>query len=62
MTRDDYVDGWFRKSEDLVNPVFTSEWDNIGFLSLSVNQNLGNSKRRIPPLWWMNHLSVRIVS
>jgi len=56
MTRDDYVDGWFRQSGDLVNPVFTSEWDNIGFLSLSVNQNLGNSKRRIPPLWWMNPL------
>jgi outer membrane protein OmpA-like peptidoglycan-associated protein len=56
MPRDDYVDGWFRQSGDIVNPVYTSEWDNIGFLSLSVNQNLGNSKRRIPPLWWMNPL------
>lgn len=55
-TRDDYVDGWFRQSGDLANPVFTSEWDNIGFLSLGVNVNLGNSKRRIPPLWWMNPL------
>jgi outer membrane protein OmpA-like peptidoglycan-associated protein len=55
-TRDDYVDGWFRQSGDLANPVFTSEWDNIGFLSLGVNVNLGNSRRRIPPLWWMNPL------
>ncbi|MDB5192170.1 MAG: hypothetical protein JWQ96_1733 [Segetibacter sp.] len=56
MTRDDYVDGWFRQSGDLVNPVFTPEWDNIGFLSLGMNFNLGNSARRIPPLWWMNPL------
>jgi outer membrane protein OmpA-like peptidoglycan-associated protein len=55
-TRDDYVDGWFRQSGDLANPVFTSEWDNIGFVSLGVNFNLGNSRRRIPPLWWMNPL------
>ncbi|MDQ6815771.1 MAG: OmpA family protein [Bacteroidota bacterium] len=56
ITRDDYLDGWFRQSGDLVNPVFTSENDNVGFFSVSVNQNLGNSKRRIPPLWWMNPL------
>lgn len=56
MTRDDYVDGWFRQSGDLVNPVFTSEWDNIGFFSAGVNYNMGNSKKRIPPLWWMNPL------
>jgi OOP family OmpA-OmpF porin len=55
-TRDDYVDGWFRQSGDLVNEVFTSEWDNIGFVSLGVNFNIGNSKKRIPPLWWMNPL------
>jgi len=56
QTRDDYVDGWFRQSGDLVNPVFTSEWDNIGFFSLGMNFNVGNSKKRIPPLWWMNPL------
>lgn len=54
--RDDYVDGAFRQSGDLVNPVFTSEWDNVGFLSFSVNQNLGSSNKRVPPLWWMNPL------
>ncbi len=54
--RDDYVDGWFRQSGDLVNPVFTSEWDNVGFVNISVNQNIGNSSKRIPPLWWMNPL------
>ncbi len=56
QTRDDYVDGWFRQSGDLVNPVFTAEWDNVGFFSVGVNQNLGNSSKRIPPLWWMNPL------
>lgn len=55
-TRDDYVDGWFRQSGDLVNEVFTSEWDNIGFVSAGMNFNLGNSQKRIPPLWWMNPL------
>lgn len=55
-TRDDYVDGWFRQSGDLVNPVYTSEWDNIGYVSMGVNFNVGNSKNRIPPLWWMNPL------
>jgi outer membrane protein OmpA-like peptidoglycan-associated protein len=55
-TRDDYVDGWFRQSGDLVNEVFTSEWDNVGFVSAGMNFNLGNSRRRIPPLWWMNPL------
>ena len=55
-TRDDYVDGWFRQSGDLVNPVYTSEWDNIGFVSMGVNVNVGNPKNRIPPLWWMNPL------
>lgn len=56
QTRDDYVDGWYRQSGDIANPVFTSEWDNVGFLNVSVNQNLGNSSKRIPPLWWMNPL------
>ena len=56
MSRDDYVDGWFRQSGDLANPVMTSEYDNIGFVSLGMNFNLGNSAKRIPPLWWMNPL------
>ncbi len=56
LPRDDYVDGWYRQSGDLANPVFTSEWDNIGFLSVGMNFNLGNSAKRIPPLWWMNPL------
>ncbi len=44
-TRDDYVDGWFRQSGDLVNEVFTSEWDNIGFVSLGINFNIGSAKK-----------------
>ena len=54
--RDDYVDGWAFQSGDPAYPVLTSEWDNVGFLNISVNQNIGNSAKRIPPLWWMNPL------
>lgn len=56
QTRDDYVDGWFRQSGDLRYPVFTSEWDNIAFGQLGANFNIGNSKKRTPPLWWLNPL------
>lgn len=56
QTRDDYVDGWYRQSGDLRYPVFTSEWDNIAFGQLGANFNLGNSKKRTPPLWWLNPL------
>ena len=56
QTRDDYVDGWFRQSGDLRYPVFTSEWDNIAFGQLGANFNVGNSKKKVPPLWWLNPL------
>ncbi len=56
QTRDDYVDGYFRQSGDLRFPVFTSEWDNVCFQTLGVNFNIGNSKKRVPPLWWLNPL------
>lgn len=56
QTRDDYVDGWFRQSGDLRYPVFTSEWDNVAFGGLGANFNIGNSKKRVPPLWWLNPL------
>lgn len=56
QTRDDYVDGWFRQSGDLRYPVFTSEWDNIAFAQLGANFNVGNSKKKVPPLWWLNPL------
>ena len=56
QTRDDYVDGWAYQSGDLLHATHTSEWDNVGFISVGVNQNLGNSSKRIPPLWWMNPL------
>lgn len=54
--RDDYVDGYYRQSGDLANPVFTSEWDNVVFTTVGANFNIGNSKKRIAPLWWMNPL------
>lgn len=54
--RDDYVDGYYRQSGDLADPVFTSEWDNVVFMCVGANYNIGNSKKRIAPLWWMNPL------
>jgi len=56
QTRDDYVDGWFRQSGDLRYPVFTAEWDNIAFCQIGANFNVGNSKKKVPPLWWLNPL------
>jgi outer membrane protein OmpA-like peptidoglycan-associated protein len=56
QTRDDYVDGWFRQSGDLRYAVFTSEWDNLAFWQIGANFNMGNSKKRVPPLWWLNPL------
>lgn len=56
QTRDDYVDGWFRQSGDLRYAVFTSEWDNLAFGQIGANFNMGNSKKRVPPLWWLNPL------
>ncbi len=56
QTRDDYIDGWYRQSGDLRYAVFTSEWDNIAFTQLGANFNIGNSKKRVPPLWWLNPL------
>jgi outer membrane protein OmpA-like peptidoglycan-associated protein len=56
QTRDDYVDGWYRQSGDLRYAVFTSEWDNVAFANLGANFNIGNSKKRVPPLWWLNPL------
>jgi OmpA-OmpF porin, OOP family len=56
QTRDDYVDGYFRQSGDLRFPVFTSEWDNVCYQALGVSFNIGNSKKRVPPLWWLNPL------
>ncbi len=56
QTRDDYVDGWYRQSGDLRFPVFTSEWDNVAFGGIGANFNIGNSKKRVPPLWWLNPL------
>lgn len=62
QTRDDYVDGWFRQSGDLRYAVFTSEWDNIAFTQLGTNFNIGNSKKRVPPLWWLNPLEFAYAS
>lgn len=35
---------------------FTPNMDNISHTNLSLNFNLGNSKKRVAPLWWLNPL------
>jgi outer membrane protein OmpA-like peptidoglycan-associated protein/opacity protein-like surface antigen len=56
LTNDDYMDGWYRQSGNLQNPVFTSSYDNIGVCNIGINITVGNSKKRVPPLWWLNPL------
>jgi len=56
-TRNDYIDGWYRQSGDLRYAVFTSKDDNVGFGRFGVGFNIGNSKKRVAPLWWLNPLA-----
>ncbi len=38
------------------NPVFTQDFDGINYLSLGFNFNLGNRRKSVEPLYWMNPL------
>lgn len=51
-TDDDYIDGYY-----VQNFAPTSDKDNLMFTNLSLNFNLGNSKKRTAPLWWLNPLN-----
>lgn len=56
QTRDDYIDGYYRQSGDLRFPVFTSEWDNVSFISFGASFSVGDPSKKVQPLWWMNPL------
>ncbi len=55
FTHDDYIDGW-RYQGGPTTAVLTSNPDNAIFTNLSLNFNLGSSKKRTAPLWWLNPL------
>jgi outer membrane protein OmpA-like peptidoglycan-associated protein len=46
---DDYLDGY--------SSPFTSHKDAFSYTSLRLNFNLGNSSKRVEPLWWVNPLN-----
>ena len=54
-TDDDYIDGYFVGGSGAGSSP-TPDKDNLLFTNLSLNFNLGNSKKRTAPLWWLNPL------
>ena len=67
LTQDDYLDGWSRGSENYGvsssngavvhnTSVLTPDKDQTIHTNLSLNFNLGDSKKKTAPLWWLNPL------
>ena len=67
MVTDDYLDGWSRAGEGYTNSnvsgqiihnpsSLTPDKDNLLYTNLTVNFNVGNSAKRVAPLWWLNPL------
>ena len=67
LTQDDYLDGWSRGGESygaatqagtvVHNPSsLTPDKDQTIHTNLSLNFNLGDSKKKVAPLWWLNPL------
>ncbi|TAD83821.1 MAG: hypothetical protein EAY75_14345 [Bacteroidetes bacterium] len=52
-TDDDYLDGWHLQRN---NAAITSEHDNVLLINTSFNVNLGNTSKRVAPLWQLNPL------
>jgi OmpA-OmpF porin, OOP family len=52
LTPDDYLDAWQYQT----GGVLTSEKDNLLYGNFSVNFNIGNSAKKVAPLWWLNPL------
>lgn len=49
MYFDGYLDGY--------NPPFSNQKDAFSYTSVRLNFNLGNSSKRVEPLWWINPLN-----
>ncbi len=53
---DDLLDGQRWAEQVRGNPVFTQNNDMVNYLSVGINFNIGNARRNVEPLYWMNPL------
>ncbi|MEO7312494.1 MAG: OmpA family protein [Chitinophagaceae bacterium] len=64
---DDYMDGWSRQGEGYSSgtqagtvvhsrSVLSPDKDNLVYVNLGINFNLGNMAKKTAPLWWLNPL------
>lgn len=53
---DDLLDGQRWAAQVTGNPVFTPKNDGVNFFSVGLNFNLGNPRRRVEPMYWLNPL------
>jgi len=53
---DDLLDGqrWAEQAPGM--PVFTQDNDMVNYLSVGINFNIGNARRNVEPLYWLNPL------
>lgn len=53
---EDLLDGQRWAEQVYGNPVLTTDNDKVNYLSLGLNFNLGNAKKHVEPLYWINPL------
>lgn len=53
---DDLLDGQRWAEQTLGDPVFTQDNDMVNYFSLGINFNVGNSRKNVEPLYWLNPL------
>ncbi|MBS1783483.1 MAG: hypothetical protein JSS78_10490 [Bacteroidetes bacterium] len=53
---DDLLDGQRWAEQTLGDPVFTQNNDMVNYFSIGVNVNVGNSRKNVEPLYWLNPL------
>jgi hypothetical protein len=53
---DDLLDGQRWAEQTLGDPVFTQDNDMVNYFSVGVNFNIGNARKNVEPLYWLNPL------
>ncbi|HRO42696.1 MAG TPA: hypothetical protein PL009_07660 [Flavipsychrobacter sp.] len=53
---DDLLDGQRWAEQVRGNPVFTQDNDMVNYFSVGINFNVGNARRNVEPLYWLNPL------
>lgn len=53
---EDLLDGQRWAEQVYGNPVFTQNNDYVNYLNIGINFNIGNEKRNVEPLYWLNPL------